>query len=134
MANLCKENPKEFFSYVNSRKPVRRKIGPLVNESGALKHNDAEIATILNGYFSSVFTKENDLTPEPSNTFEGNKLEVLNFTVEEIQQKVTGLNRFKAPGPDGFLPRVLKEVVNEVSPHLSKIFNQSIRTRCVPMD
>ena len=134
VARLCKENPKEFFSYVNSRKPIRRKIGPLVNEYGTLQLSDVETANILNGYFSSVFTKENGLSPEPSDNHEGTKLEMMNFNAEDVSKKIDKLNKYKSPGPDGFLPRVLKEVRNEVSPFLAKIFNTSMRTRCVPSD
>ena len=134
VAMLCKENPKEFFSYVNSRKPIRQRIGPLVKEDGALEHCDAANASILNGYFSSVFTEESGLTPEPADSFAGSMLPDIEFTVEEISKKISDLNRYKSPGPDGFLPRVLKEVRDEVAPLLAKIFNLSIRTGCVPQD
>ena len=134
VATLCKENPKEFFSYVNSRKPIRHKIGPLVNEDGALEHCDASNASILNGYFSSVFTEESGLTPEPANNYTGNKLENIRFIEEDIRRKIDELNRYKSPGPDGFLPRVLKEVRDEVAPLLAKIFNLSLRTGHVPRD
>ena len=134
VAMLCKENPKEFFSYVNSRKPIRHRIGPLVNEDGALEHCDAAIASILNGYFSSVFTEESGLTPEPADTSAGSMLEEIYFTEEEVKKKINELNKYKSPGPDGFLPRVLKEVRDEVAPLLTRIFNLSIRTGCVPRD
>ena len=132
VARVCKDNLKEFFGYVNSRKPVRKKIGPLENEDGDIRHSDADVASLLNGYFSSVFTEENSLSPEPSTNYEGEKLDWLEFTEEEVRKKINELKKFKSPGPDGFLPRVLKEVRDEVAPHLTKIFNTSLRTRCVP--
>ena len=134
VAMLCKENPKEFFSHVNSRKPIRQRIGPLVNEDGALEHSDASNATILNGYFSSVFTEECGLIPEPVDRFAGSMLQEMNFTEEDVRKKIDELLKHKSPGPDGFLPRVLKEVRDEVAPLLAKIFNLSIRTGCVPRD
>ena len=134
VARLCKDNPKEFFSHVNSRKSIRRDIGPLVNGDGALQHSDVEIADILNGYFASVFTEENGLTPEPSSFFEGQKLEFVEFNEETIKSKIDKLLATKSPGPDRFLPRVLKEVRDEITPHLSKIFNKSMGTGCVPSD
>ena len=134
VARLCKENPKEFFGYVNSRKPIRRKIGPLVNGDGALTHTDAENANLLNNYFSSVFTEESGSIPLPADCHEGEKLEEMDFTTIEIESKIRELKANKSPGPDGFLPKVLKEVRSEVSHHLSRIFNMSIRTACVPCD
>jgi hypothetical protein len=32
LAELCKENVKSFFSYVNNRKPIRGKLDPLKDE------------------------------------------------------------------------------------------------------
>ena len=134
VARLCKENPKEFFGYVNSRKPIRRTIGPLRNEEGTLKHSDAENANLLNDYFSSVFTEECGPIPQPTDSYSGEKLEAMDFTEGEIKKKIADLKTNKSPGPDGFLPKVLKEVCDEVSRHLCAIFNMSIRTGCVPRD
>ena len=134
VAHLCKENPKEFFSYVNSRKPILQRIGPLVNGDGTTTHSDAEVATLLNGYFSSVFTVENSLTPEPTEVYLGSKLESIVVTPEEVQSKIGKLNQYKSPGPDGFLPRVLREVRGESAAQFATIFNKSLRTGVVPGD
>ena len=134
VARLCKEDPKEFFSYVSSRKPIRRKIGPLKNENGELMQTDAENANLLNNFFSSVFTQECGPIPNPVDSHSGERLEGMDFTCPEIKSKITKLKSNKSPGPDGFLPKVLKEVQDEILPHLSTIFNTSIRTGCVPED
>jgi len=135
IARLCKENPKEFFSYVNSRKPISRRIGPLESDSGTLCSTDEESATLLNEYFSSVFTVENDIfNPEPGVVHQGRGIDSIKCTVEEISKKIDNLDRYKAPGTDGFLPRVLKEVRDEISPHLMTIFNRSLETGVVPRD
>lgn len=47
-----------FFSFVNSRKPIRRKSGTLENEVGTLTHSNAENAHLLNDYFSLKFPEE----------------------------------------------------------------------------
>ena len=134
VARLCKENPKEFFSYVNSRKPVRRRIGPLANEDGTLTHTDAENANVLNRFFSSVFTEENGPIADFSDTYEGVKLEEIEFIPSAVKRAIARLKKNKSPGPDGFLPRVLKEVQDEIIPHLVSIFNCSMRSGCVPRD
>ena len=134
VARLCKENPKEFFSYVNSRKPVHRRIGPFGNEDGTLSRTNAEIASVLNGFFSSVFTEEDGPIPDFGEPYVGEKLEDIEFTSSAVKNAMSRLKKNKSPGPDGFLPRVLKEVEDEVIPHLVTIFNASIRSGCVPRD
>ena len=135
IARLCKKNPKEFFSYVNSRKPISRRIGPLESDNGTLCSTDEENATLLNEYFSTVFTVENNLyDPEPGVIHQGRGINSIRCTVEEVSKKIDDLDRYKAPGTDGFLPRVLKEVRDEISPHLRTIFNRSLETGVVPQD
>ena len=66
VAATCKHNPKEFFSHVNSRKPIRASIGPLTTDQGNLTTSNAEVAEELNNYFASVFTEESeDAISEP---------------------------------------------------------------------
>ena len=134
VARLCKENPKEFFRYVNSRKPIKRKISPLVGNDGELCFTDPENADLLNDYFSSVFTVEDDHSPEPIVNHEGDSLDYFRCTPSEVAEKIDKLNRNKSPGTDGFLPRVLKEVKEEVVPQLTSLFNRSLETGVVPGD
>lgn len=135
IASLCKKNPKEFFSYVNSRKPISRRIGPLESDNGILSSSDEENATLLNEYFSSVFTVENDVyDPEPGVVHQAGSINSIRCTVEEVSKKIDNLDSYKAPGTDRFLPRVVKEVRDEISPHLMTIFNRSLETGDVPQD
>ena len=54
----CKDNPKEFFGYVNKQRP-RAPLGPVLSDNGQLVPNNRDIATEFNNYFSSVFAVEN---------------------------------------------------------------------------
>ena len=58
VAFSCKDNPKEFFGYVNKQRP-RALLGPVLSDNGQLVTNNRDIATKFNNYFSSVFTVEN---------------------------------------------------------------------------
>ena len=60
IAENSENNPRRFYSYINSKQKTRDKIGPLKID-GCLIENDAEIATELNNFFVSVFTNE-DIT------------------------------------------------------------------------
>ena len=58
VAFSCKENPKEFFGYVNKQRP-RAPLGTVLSDNGQLVTSNRDIATEFNNYFSSVFTAEN---------------------------------------------------------------------------
>ncbi len=54
IAELTKINPGKCFSYVNDRKPIKSKLGPLKDQQGVLHIDDRKLATIFNEYFVSV--------------------------------------------------------------------------------
>ncbi len=84
-ADLNTENLKSFFSYVNSRKPVRCKIAQLKDSQGVLQTDDEVKANIFNEYFASFFTKEKYSIPEL-------KI-VLNTIVCNYEDKEKGLDK-----------------------------------------
>ena len=134
VASASKENPKEFFAYVNSRKPIKNNISPLRDSEGNLVTSDLEKAELMNKYFTSVFTIEDPSTnPEPPIRYEGSQpLDRITFTLEDIKKKIKKLNKFKAPGPDEIHPRELKELEEEIAPHLYKIYRKSADERKAP--
>ena len=137
VASLCKENPKEFFAHVKSRKPVRQRIGPLKDGDGVLRESNQEIADALNVYFSSVYTREREgEVPRPAVRLDEQApdLSSIRTSVQEVAERIRQLNPYKSPGPDGFLPRVLREVKDEVAPYLAEIFNASLESGVVPLD
>ena len=80
------------------------------------------------------FTKEED-----NNTPEGihNNLNVLaNIEIEdkEVLDKLNKLKTNKAAGPDGILPRVLKELSEIIFKPLASIFRQYLETGEIPDD
>ena len=44
VAAATKDNPKAFFAYVNSRKPVKNTIGPLKDRAGSIISSDEGIS------------------------------------------------------------------------------------------
>ena len=134
VASVSKENPKEFFGYVNSRKPIKNNISPLRDSEGNLVTSDLGKAELMNKYFTSVFTTENLSTiPEPGVKYEGPQpLDRISFTLDDVKKKIKKLNKFKAPGPDDIHPREIKELEEEIAPHLYKIFRKSADERKAP--
>ena len=61
-------------------------------------------------------------------------MEDIKITVEDVREKLNGLNIGKSPGPDGVHPRMLKELASELCRPLEIIFSQSIIEGKLPDD
>ena len=86
-----------------------------------------QMAEVLNEYFSSVFTTE-DISSllVPFTKFEGNKSEHLRqlfVTPEIIAKKIKKMKDNKSPGVDRIPLKLLKEIVEQISTPLAKLFN-----------
>ena len=96
------------------------------------------MAEVLNEYFSSVFTTEDISTlPVPFTKFEGNKSKYLGqlfVTPERIAKKIKKMKDNKSPGVDGIPPKLLKEIVEQISTPLAKLFNLSLEEGIVPSE
>ena len=94
------------------------------------------MAEVLNEYFSSVFTTE-DISSLSVTKFEGNKSEHLGqlfVTPEVITKKIKKIKDNKSPGVDGIPPKLLKEIVKQISIPLAKVFNLSLEEGIVPSE
>ena len=74
----------------------------------------------MNKYLTSVFTIEDlSIFPEPAIKYEDPQpLDKVTFTLQDIKKKLKKLDKFKAPGPDDIYPREIKELEDEIAPHL----------------
>ena len=96
------------------------------------------MAEVLNDYFSSVFTTEDiSSLPVPFTKFEGNKSEHLGqlfVTPEMIEKKIKKMKDKKSSGVDGIPPKLLKEIVEQISTPLATVFNLSLEEGIVPSE
>ena len=96
-----------------------------------------EMATSLNQYFSTVFTLEDtNALPATEQLLEEGKtcIEQLVVTPGMIEAKMKGLKENKSPGVDGISPRLLKEIVDDISVPLAITLNLSIQEGIVPRE
>lgn len=56
------------------------------------------------------------------------------ITEHGVQKLLANLNPYKAMGPDGISPRILKELSIELAPALTTIFQSSVSSGSVPSD
>ena len=130
LAGNIKNDSKSFYAYVRSKQKVRYKVGPLENNRENIISDGFQMAEVLNEYFSQVFTTEDiSSLPVPFTKFDGNKSEHLGqlfVTPEMIAQKIKKMKDNKSPGVDGIPPKLLKEIVEQISTPLAKSFNLSL--------
>ena len=132
IASNCKVNPKQFFRYVREKKTLKSTIGPLLSAEGEIVTDERETADILNDYFASVFTVEEDRgEATPYQMTVAAQLFLVDITEEDVMRVIDKLKICKSPGPDKIYPRILKEVKEAISKPLCAIFNLSLRTEKV---
>ncbi|CAJ0962159.1 unnamed protein product [Ranitomeya imitator] len=112
IAKESKTNPKLFFNYINSKRIKTENVGPLKNSEERMVVDDEEKTNILNTFFSTVFTVENEMLGEIPRNNENPILRVTNLTQEEVRNRLNKIKIDKSPGPDGIHPRVLRELSN----------------------
>ena len=100
---------------------------------GTVHSEDKAKADILNDFFSSVFTKE-DIKNVPNLEDRSKENELLDtcITEESILKQLQNLKISKSSGPDGFHPRVLKEVATHITTPLRIIFRKSLDSGQLP--
>jgi len=91
-------------------KQPKAEIGILNNPDGSTSVANSDKATTLNNFFSSVFCVE-DLSAIPGfeNNFVGPFLSEIQIEIEDVHEKLLGLNPVKSADPDNIHPRVLKK-------------------------
>ena len=120
IAKSCKDNPKKFWQFVNSKNKTSRSMGniTITDSLGKLRiiENDLEKAEAFLDYFQKVFTGEPvfDLREEiPLTSTAG--MEMITFSEEDIRSKFSKFKSSKSSGPDSIHPRVLNELQNVIS-------------------
>ena len=120
VASHCKENPKIFWKYVNSKRKICRcdHIGDLITddkEGNTVYQKLAPIlkkAEVLGNFFASVFVRETHYDPPNSQPrpFQSSFSDPI-FSEQVIFDKLKNLNVItKSPGPDSIHPRILYEL------------------------
>jgi hypothetical protein len=62
-------------------------------------HDVGQMVNILNGFFISVFTREDTANvPEPNNVAGGNRITDVKITVKQVKDKIKGLREDAATG------------------------------------
>ena len=95
------------------------------------------MAENLNDYFSSVFTREDiSALPIPETKFEGRDsdyLGQLSVTPKMAAKKIRDMNN-KSPRVDGIPPKLLLEIIEQISTPFAIVFNLYLEKGIVPSE
>ena len=138
IAFIIKHDSKSFYAYVRSKQKVQDKVGPLEGSDGNIITEGFLMAENLNEYFSSVFTREDiSILPVLETKFEGREFGYLGqliVTPKMVTMKIRDMKDNKSPGVDGIPPKLLLEIVEQISIPLATVFNLSLEGGIVPLE
>ena len=123
---------------MRSKQNVQDKVGPLEDNAGNIISQGFLMEEDLNGYFSSVFTREDiSSLPVPGAKFHEAKSDYLGqliVTSEMVAKKIKAMKDNKSPGVDGIPPKLLMETVETIIVPLVRVFNLSLIEGVVPSE
>ena len=70
----------------------------------------------------------------PRNVFNGRKLTDVDISVEKVRKLIKSIKAHSSAGPDRVHPRVLWECADVIAEPIHKIFEESLKTGCLPSD
>ena len=111
-------------------------VGQLRKPDGNMTENDGDTAEVLGEFFKSVFVEEDDKSiPEFDPRVENREaIYDINFTLDDVTNRLKSLKVDKSPGPDNLYPLVLKECHEQLALPLFIIFRKSLDEGSLPED
>ena len=123
-----------FANYIKSKTKSKIGIGPLKVNDGTIITDDAQLARILNEFFSSVFSTEDTVNIPTVGVESEERLTKINLQTSKIVAKIKELKEKSAPGPDGISPQLLKIAPRAIAEGLRIIYQKSLQHGEVPTD
>lgn len=133
LAKEAKNNPKLFYQYVSTKIKPKESVSNLVKDDGSITSSDKEKAEVLNNFFSSVFTQEENDEKLPDFKYgNASQLDTVNITEEKMKKALKNLNVNKSPGPDEISSKILKELADELAWPLTYLFERTVEEGKIP--
>ena len=106
----------------------------MLEKEGKTNSTDLAKANILNEYFYSVFTQDNNATLPDMVNAQYPDMPAIQVDTAGIAKLLGEIDPYKAMGPDGIPPKLLKELANEVAPCMGLMFSASLKQSVLPND
>ncbi|XP_065678451.1 uncharacterized protein LOC136093392 [Hydra vulgaris] len=125
----------KFFNYVNNKLNNHKGNYPIKNKDNNFKltSSNKETAEVFNKHFGSVFTDDNNYSPNITSLVNGSiNIEDINFSVETVYSTLINLKPSTSYGPDGIPNILLKKLALVLCIPLSFIFDASFKSNSLP--
>ena len=124
---------KRLWSYIKSKRKDNCGIGPL--RQGSNTYTDSlEKANILNQYFSSVFTIEDNTQPHMANHSEIPDMSPISVHTDGVAKLLSDIKPYKSSGPDGIPAYLLKMAAFQLASPLTLVLQSSLSQQKLPSD
>ena len=136
LVRKVKADPKRLYRYIRKQQKVKATIGTLEMGNGELTDSDQEAAEVLQDFFQSVFVSEGDscLPDFPDKLEEGDPLDIVKFSCDDILLELKGLNEDSSTGLDDISTSVLKNCAPQLVLPLRLLFTKSMEEGKLPSD
>jgi len=134
LAVINKSNIGSFYRFVNNKLSCKSGVGPLRLNSNDVVTDDISKASVLNDYFSSVFTADDGTLPTFNRRVPDNvSLEKIEFSPNVINRAIKSLkNHSNTLDPNGFNSFVLRKLMYSLSNPLCILFNFVFTSGAIP--
>ena len=134
LAENIKSDGKTFFRYVRSKVGFKEKIGPLKDDQGVSVDDDKAMGEILNKFFSSVVTRNDNQSQVSGSCVElsDERDQELWITEELIVRHIGKLKDNKAAGTDELGSSFIKRLAGSLALPMMMLFKKSMETGEVP--
>ncbi|KAH7943710.1 hypothetical protein HPB52_010220 [Rhipicephalus sanguineus] len=147
LAEKATENPKVFWSYVNSLRSSHHR--PSFNVQGKLVDRPAEVSALFAEQFSSIYVQapadDSELlekfsprdqgthpTQLPDDSRDDSLLLSATFSPEALSSAISKINPSPSPGPDGMAPTFFRLLAPQVLVSLCTVFQSLLDHGTVP--
>jgi hypothetical protein len=122
----------KFYKFVNSKFGNRTGIGVLQDIHGSYLYSNIDKANVLNRYFASVCTLDNNIIPAVRTAPVNNTVETVVFKVTEIFKILKKQKKSLSAGPDGLPPIFFKMLAKQLATPLTYMFNHIFTVGLLP--
>ena len=145
VTNLLRTSKRAFFRKIDPRSPrefwkmvkrvsLKKSSIPTLVSGTLVVSDDVGKANMLNSHFTSNFNTAFPPLQCSHMTLPEHIPDDLLCTEEEVLGALSSLDTSKASGPDGLSPTMLKATAAGIAPALTRLFNMSLLTGCLPAD
>ena len=122
-----------FYAYLRSSTNIKEEVSRVTKPDGSLTTTKKDTADVINQCLQQVFVREGqEETPQLDFQFEGEPLDDILFSIQDVYDILSNLKVSSAPGPCTFHPKIMNECAESLAPPLYSIYRDSLDTGKLP--